>query len=458
MHVRLRHAIPFLLAAVAACDRPLQPTGPADEPLVATGPAAGVVCDAGNGGLTLPPGFCAVVVHDAVRPTGGAASARHIAVAPSGDVFVAVQSTGGGGVLALRDTTGDGKADQTATFGSGPGHGIFYRDPYLYFARDDQVERYQMSPQSLTPVSGPEVILSGMPATGDHRTKTIVVSADGFLYVNLGSASDVCQAVNRQPASPGVDPCPELPTRSGVWRYRADVAGQVHADSARWVTGTRNMVAMALHPTSGEIYGVQHGRDNLNTYWPALFSPQDQAEVPSEEFFRFTAGGDYGWPYCYHDPRQNLKVLAPEYGGNGQTVGRCAGVEQPILTFPAHWAPNGVHFYNGTQFPSRYRGGAFVAFHGGFNRPDPFRDEGYNVHFVPFGGALPSGTSKVFADGFIGAGAATLPADADHRPVGLAEGPDGSLYVTDDRGGRIWRILYASRFGRVPPRLGPDLR
>jgi glucose/arabinose dehydrogenase len=294
-------------------------------------------------------------------------------------------------------------------------------------------------------VSGPEVIVSGMPATGDHVTKTIVVTDDGTLFVNLGSASDVCQVVNRQVASPGVDPCPELPVRAGVWRYDANLPGQVHGTSARFATGTRNMVALALNPENGGLYGVQHGRDNLNLYWPALFTPQDQAELPSEEFFRILGDAEYGWPYCYHDPRQNLKVLAPEYGGNGTVVGRCATMQQPLLTFPAHWAPNGLHFYAGEQFPGKYRGGAFVAFHGGFNRPNPFRDEGYNVVFVPFRNGVPSGDVQVFADGFIGPDAVNLPADADHRPVGVAEGPDGSLYVTDDRGGRIWRILHASR-------------
>lgn len=445
----------ILLATVASCDYPSdQPTAPALTPGEAAfvrapdkfEPGSGVraICDADNGGLTLPGGFCALVVHDATRPTGGAAAARHIAIAPNGDIFVAVQSAGGG-VLALRDTDGDGKADETAMFGSGPGHGIAFQEPFLYFAPNDRVERYLMAPEGLTPVAGPEVIVSGMPATGDHVTKSIVVTEGGDLFVNLGSASDVCQVVNRQPGSPGVDPCPELPIRSGVWRYDANLPGQVHSEAARFVSGTRNMVALALNPLNGDLYGVQHGRDNLNRYWPDQFTPEDQAELPAEEFFRFREGAEYGWPYCYYDQRQESKVLGPEYGGDGTTVGRCATMELPIFTFPAHWAPNGLLFYSGEQFPTRYRGGAFVAFHGGFNRPDPFRDEGFNVVFVPFRNGLPSHDSDVFADGFIGEGAMNLPADADHRPVGLAQGPDGSIYITDDRGGRIWRVLHASR-------------
>jgi len=441
MRVRFTATLPLLLAAAAACDRPPQLP---DDPELARGGVTRAICDADNAGLTLPGGFCALVVYDAKRPDGTPAAARHIAVAPNGDVFVAIQSPGGG-VLALRDTNGDGKADQTALFGSGPGHGIFFKDPYLYFAPNDRVERYRMSPASLTPVSGPEVIVSGMPATGDHVTKSIVVTDDGSLFVNLGSASDVCQVVNRQPASPGVDPCPELPIRSGIWRYDANLPGQVHNTAARYLTQTRNVVALALNGTNGELYGVMHGRDNLNFYWPALFTPQDQAELPSEEFLRFRQGAAYGWPYCYWDGRQNTLVLGPEYGGDGHTIGRCAAAERPIFTFPAHWAPNGLLFYTGTQFPAKYREGAFVAFHGGFNRPDPFRDEGFDVLFVPFRNGMPSGPSQVFADGFIGADAVNLPADADHRPVGLAQGPDGSLYITDDHAGRIYRVLHASR-------------
>jgi glucose/arabinose dehydrogenase len=442
MSFRLRTSLFVLVLVGVGCERLDQSVvSPAPEVALAPkGSGSLPPCDPDNAGLTLPSGFCALVVHDAVTPTGAPAAVRHIAVASNGDVFVAIQSAGGG-VLALRDTNGDGKPDATATFGSGPGHGIALREPYLYFATNDHVERFLMSPVSLTPISGPEVILSGMPATGDHVTKTIVVTG-GTLFVNLGSASDVCQVVNRQPASPGVDPCAELPIRSGVWRYNADLPGQVHSESARFVTGTRNMVAMTLNPSNGELYGVQHGRDNLNAYWPALYTPQDQAELPSEEFFRFRAGGDYGWPYCYHDGRKNVKVLGPEYGGDGTIVGRCATMEQPITVFPAHWAPNGVHFYSGSQFPGRYRDGAFVAFHGGFNRPNPFRDEGFNVHFVRFRGGVPSKGSEVFADGFIGPNAVNLPADADHRPVGVTEGPDGSLYITDDEGGRIYRVLH----------------
>ena len=296
-----------------------------------------------------------------------------------------------------------------------------------------------MSPISLTPVAGPEVIVSGLPATGNHVTKTILVTEDGTLYVGVGSSTDSCQALPGVPGSLGIDPCPDFPIRAGIWRYAANVPGQVHSPANRYATELRNMVALALNPYDGAVYGVQQGRGGLNNNFPNLFTPQDDAALPAEEFFRFHEGGHYGWPYCYYDGRQDKKVLAPEYGGDGNTVGRCADAEQPLLAFPAHYAPNGLLFHDGRQFPDNYRGAAFIAFHGGPNLP-----ESYNVTVVRFTNGRPH-RPEVFADGFIGPGAVNLPADADHRAMALAEGPDGSLYITDDAGGRIWRVLHVGR-------------
>jgi glucose/arabinose dehydrogenase len=184
-------------------------------------------------------------------------------------------------------------------------------------------------------------------------------------------------------------------------------------------------------------------RDNLAENWPALYSSADDARLPAEEFLRIDQGADYGWPYCYYDATQNAKVLAPEYGGDRVTVGRCADKRGPLLALPAHWAPLSMTFYQGSAFPSRYRGGAFVAFHGDYfwgTRPRS-DSPGYNVVFVPFGTGAPLGTWEVFADGFAGA-AAVSRATAAYRPTGIAQGPDGALYVADDVKGRVWRIVY----------------
>jgi mono/diheme cytochrome c family protein len=152
-------------------------------------------------------------------------------------------------------------------------------------------------------------------------------------------------------------------------------------------------------------------------------------------------GADFGWPYCYYDPFRESKVLAPEYGGDGVITGRCEQKTDPIMAFPAHIAPNDLLFYTGDQFPERYREGAFIAFHGSWNRA-PLEQEGYYVVFVPFRDGLPSGDWEVFADGFSGMDKLMNPGDAEHRPTGLAQGPDGSLYVSDSRRGTIWRIMY----------------
>jgi glucose/arabinose dehydrogenase len=206
------------------------------------------------------------------------------------------------------------------------------------------------------------------------------------------------------------------------------------------------MVALAVNPMNGDLYGVQHGRDMLFENWPQFFTQEEDAVLPSEEFVRIADGSDNGWPYCYHDGvTEQKKVLAPEYGGDGQITSNddvdCATMNQPLATFGAHWAPNGMVFYTGQQFPTRYRNGVFIAFHGGFDRA-PLPNEGYKVMFVPMGAnGTPSGAAEVFADGFAGS-TGPLPASAVHRPVGITQGPDGSLYISDDRGGRIWRVIY----------------
>jgi glucose/arabinose dehydrogenase len=133
-------------------------------------------------------------------------------------------------------------------------------------------------------------------------------------------------------------------------------------------------------------------------------------------------------------------VQAPEYGGDGRNVGDCAKYARPVATSPAHYAPLDLLFYVGSQFPSQYRNGAFVSFHGSWNR-SPLPEAGYNVMFQPLRGKTAPGTAVVFADGFAGTATPT-PSSAQHRPVGLAEAPDGAIYVSDDSGGRIWKISY----------------
>jgi glucose/arabinose dehydrogenase len=406
-------------------------------------------CAADNAGITLPAGFCAIVVAD-LTMDGAPAAARHMAITPSGNLFVAINSPRNAnpsfGIIGLRDLDGDGSADEQTRFSPGlGGSGLAWGQGRLYFGANDRVLRFPLAAGELRPAGPAEVVVSGLPNTGDHISKTVVLVDAQTLLVNIGSASNACQQQNRTAQSPGVFPCPELPIRAGVWQFNARGTNQTQADGQRFATGYRNMVALALN-SRGELYGVQHGRDMLFENWPQFFTVEEDAVLPAEELIRIGRNSNNGWPYCYFDAEfEHKKVLAPEYGGNGQVVSAngidCSSYNQPLITFGAHWAPNGIVFYEGKQFPAKYRGGAFVAFHGGFDRA-PLPNEGYQVAFVPVNAnGTPTGTFETFADGFAGS-SGPLPATALHRPVGVTEGPDGSLYVSDDRGGRIYRIIY----------------
>jgi glucose/arabinose dehydrogenase len=414
----------LLLAVAASC-------APGDTtPAVSLGE-----CDPDNGGITLPEGFCAVVFAELDGYP------RHIVVRPDGDVFVAAtrrRDSGVGGVYALRDTTADGRADVVVRFGpdEAGGTGIDLSGDDLWFAPDDAVLRYTVPAGSLEPAAGPDTIVSGLPADRSHRAKSLAL-AGGSLFVNIGSRSNSCQDPDRQAQVPGVDPCPELETRAGIWRFDAGRTGQTQADGERYATGIRNAVAMAIDAADGQLYAVQHGRDQLAANWG--FTEAASAEKPAEELFRVMQGDDFGWPYCYFDPEPGRKVLAPEYGGDGQTEGRCAEAEGPLFAFPAHWAPNDLLFYSGDNFPARYRQGVFVVFHGSWNRA-PLPQGGYNVVFLPFNAGAPLASFEIFADGF--AGASMQPGEAAHRPTGIAQGPDGAVYITDDQARRIWRVTY----------------
>jgi glucose/arabinose dehydrogenase len=391
-------------------------------------------CDNAASGITVPAGFCAVIVADHVGP------ARHLAIAPNGDVFVALANSREkkGGVLALRDTTGDGAADVKAQFGENGGNGITLVGQTLYFAPNDAVLRYNLPSGSLQPPGGPDTVVMGLPAQGGHVAKSVAVNRDGYLFVNIGSRTNTCQEQDRTPGSPGISPCVERDTRAGIWQFYTTRLHQRPQDGQHYATGLRNVVALTVDPTTGGVYGLQHGRDQLFDNWPKLFTPEYNAENPGEEFVQIRSGDDYGWPYCFYATDQKRLVLAPEYGGDGTKVELCAQKKTPIVAFPGHWAPDGVAFYRGSQFPAKYRGGAFIAFHGSWNRA-PLPQAGYKVVFLPLSGDG-ARVPETFADGF--AGADVQPGTAAHRPTGVAVGPDGSLYIADDAGGRIWRIFY----------------
>jgi glucose/arabinose dehydrogenase len=433
-----------LLLAFAAAT----PTGLMFTPVSSPARRTSAACDARPAGMTLPTGFCATVFADSVGV------ARHFVVAPNGDVFVRMEgprSTSqmprgrrAPGVVALRDTNGDGRADVMRRFGDDFGTGIALRDTLLYVSTSEAVMRYVLPRGALVPTRGPDTIVTDIPEGPGHRSRSLALDDRGGLFVSVGSNSNVCRASRNETAP---DPCPELPVRSGIWRYDANRLRQKHPqDGARYATGIRNAVAMHWNPAERALFALSHGRDGLSNLFPRMFSLEKNADTPSEEMMRVTAGQDYGWPYCYHDRELNRKVLAPEYGGDGRTAGRCADKANPILAFPGHWGPNGLWFYRGTQFPERYRGGAFIAFHGSWNRM-PLAEAGYNVAFAPFRNGQPTGRYEIFADGF--AGDTLEPILARHRPMGLGEGPDGALFLSDDQRGRIWKIVWRPDGPRV---------
>lgn len=394
------------------------------------------VCDSDDGGLTLADGFCATEVASDLGAT------RHLTVSNAGDVYAAVRNPeSGGGIVALRDEDGDYKADRTEYFGEIGGTGIGLRNGYLYFGSDTSIVRYEKGPQELVPEAEPETIVGNFPDQGQHAVKPFDFDGNGNLYVNVGAPSNACMEEMRTKGSPGQDPCPLLEQYAGIWQYDADATGQAHSPAARYATGIRNAVALTWNDAVGSLYAVQHGRDQLNQFFPDMYSQEESAELPAEEFFKVNEGDNFGWPYCYYDWMKDKKVLMPEYGGDGEEIGRCDQFEDPIQAFPGHWGPNAVVFYDGNQFPESYRGGAFIAWHGSWNRA-PLPQEGYKVTFTPFDGDMPSGEYDVFADGFTGVDTLRSPSNAEHRPTGLAVGPQGALYVSDDENGTIWRIIY----------------
>lgn len=392
-------------------------------------------CAPDNAGLTLPEGFCAQIVADSIG------AARHIAIAPNGDLFIALRDSNGG-VMALRDGDGDGVAEQRQKFGTSSGTGIAFFDNHLYFATDTSVIRWPWADGPLVPEGSPETIVTELAVQRGHAAKPFTISSDGSLFVNIGAPSNACQETDREEGSKGQDPCPLLERSGGIWRFDARKTMQRLADGTRRATGLRNVVALTVGPDGSTLWGVQHGRDLLAGNWGKqhpVFTDQKSAENPAEELFRLDEGGDFGWPYCYYDIDLKKKVLSPEYGGDGQTEGRCASVQQPLVTFPGHWAPESIVFYTGTAFPAEYQGGAFVAFHGSWNRA-PLPQAGFNVSFVPFANGQPTGSYRIFADGFRGDSTQQL-----HRPMGMAVTADGALIVGDDRGGRIYRIWHSNR-------------
>lgn len=405
-----------------------------------------------TGGLRLPDGFEATIIADSIGP------ARHIAVNDNGDIYVKLRrSHDEGSIAALRDTSGDGRADVVERFWTAeePGNyhtGMRIRNGYLYFSSNLRVFRMKLVPGELIPDPAIDTLLTDDHEHGlhQHQQKPLAFDDGDRMYVPFGTPTDVCQSPDRVPAVAGQEPCPDLEQHGGIWQFAADRRNQTQADGQRYAMGMRSVVALDWNPFDGELYVVVHGRDYLHRMWPDLYSPWSNAILPAEEFLRVTEGSDFGWPFCYYDQLEGQRVLGPEYGGDGRIVARCAEYDAPVIGFPGHFAPGALLFYDGAQFPEHYRHGAFIAFHGSTIR-NPYPQGGYFVGFVPFENGS-AGEWEVFANGFAGVDPIVSTGDAEHRPIGLAVGPDGSLYIAESVKGRIWRVRYVDD----PESFGPE--
>jgi glucose/arabinose dehydrogenase len=390
-----------------------------------------------NAGLKLPAGFVATQFAENIG------AARHIAITKNGILFAKLGAPNKEGktIVRLEDANKDGVADNITAFGDYIGTGVYVKDNLLYTSSDQGVFLYQLDAKDqVVNKEKPKTIVKDLLDRRQHAAKAITLDPKGNIYINIGAYSNACQEKDRTVGSKGMTPCPILDSAGGIWKFDGQKENQVYGNGIRYTTGLRNVIGLDWNTQTNSLFVTQHGRDQLNSFYPSLYSDNQNAELPAETMYEVKEGDDCGWPYVYYDPYQKKKILSPEYGGDGKKEG-APNALNPTVAFPAHMAPMALLFYKGTQFPEKYRQGAFVAFHGSWNRA-PLPQEGYFVAFIPFKNGKPSGDWEIFANGFAGADLVTNPRLAKSRPCGLAEGADGSLYVSDDNHGNIFKISF----------------
>jgi glucose/arabinose dehydrogenase len=344
----------------------------------------------GQADVVLPPGFRIETF------ASGLGSARFMALSPRGDLLVAI--TRQGTVLALPDRDGNGRADRVAPVAEGLDlpHGLAVHQGFLYVAETGRVIRYRYDSDQMRTDGPAQVIVPAIPKGRGHFTRTIAFGPDGRLYLSVGSSCNVCVEQD--------------PRRAAIVRYQPDGSGE-----ELFATGLRNAVGILWHPGTRQLWATNNGRDWLGD------------DLPPEYVTVVKEGAFYGWPHCY--ARQGKVVLDPEFG----RADRCRQMTLPTVEIQAHSAPLGLALYTGRQFPEQYRGNLFVAFHGSWNRSVP---TGYKVIRIKLGGERVLGFED-FATGWLQG------TQAWGRPVDLLTAPDGSLFLSDDRQGLIYRIRYA---------------
>jgi glucose/arabinose dehydrogenase len=383
-----------LVAALPACNLRIgSPTKLSDAPAPTTIPLAETAAPADLPSLgapekpiVLPPGF-AISVY-----ARGLQNPRMLAIGPDGQLYAAER--GADRIVRLPDLDGDGRADgiqSVAADLSAPSSLAFHPDGSLYVGETPRILRLSQ-PDAQGVFQQRQVVIRGLPVEG-HNTRTVLISPDGkYLYVSVGSSCNVCLE--------------EDPRRAAILRFNADGSGE-----EIYASGLRNAVGITFHPSTGELWATNNGRDMLGD------------DLPPETINRVSQGDDFGWPRCHAG-----RIVDPEFGG----AQGCQGVTAPSVEMQAHSAPLGLAFYTGDQFPAEYQGDLFVAFHGSWNRSQP---TGYKVVRIPFDSGKP-GPVQDFAVGWLVDGAAW------GRPVDLITAPDGSLFVSDDSGGIIYKIFY----------------
>ena len=341
---------------------------------------------------TVPPGFRSNVF------AGNFKRPRWLTVAPNGDIFLA--DTGAGEIVVLRDPQHTGGAQEREVFADGMKRpfGIAFREDYVYVGNMNEVLRFRYDPKTSKRLGEKEHLLD-LPS-GGHDTRSLAFSADGkHLFIGVGSASNI---------DTGEDPL----------RAAVTICDPDGKNARLYATGLRNPVGLALEPVTGEIWTTVNERDELGD------------NLPPDYFTSLKDGGFYGWPYSYIgnnvDPR--VKPQQPDL---------VARAIIPDVLLGAHVAPLQFAFYTGKQFPESYRGGAFVAEHGSWNRATR---SGYQIAFVAFKNGKPSADPVPFMTGLVPDPTGT---DVSGRPVGVTVAPDGSLLVSDDGAGVVYRISVA---------------
>ena len=409
--------------------------------VLAVSVAAGSAMASEPDGLVLPAGFHATVVAEGLGPI------RHLAIRDNGDIYVSTRHRGNqpsAGIIAVR-VGPDHKAAQVEHFGDvDQGTGIrMYKDA-LYATSATGVYRFALDAKVLVPTAPPETIVGDLTAADNH---VIAFDGKGSLYVSSDGGGNICPdpAVPKGSKPVGLKPCPILATKGGIWRFDDARLNQKFSEGEHFAAGVRDSSALDWHAGDG-LYVAIHGRDGMHTIFPEIISAADDDAI-ADEMLRVEKGAELGWPYTYYDGARNIRLDGPEYGGDGKTPASGA-YPKPAAAFsqPRRPAVTDMAFYTGKRFPSMYRGGVFLAMHGGLEaHTAPDGQAGFNVVFVPFKGNR-AGTPVVFADGFAG----PLRSDktikgAVYRPVGVAVGADGALYVADSNKGRIWRISYGEK-------------